>query len=120
MRAAWFCVILFLALLLCIGLNAHYIRKQASFLTQTAELLQEEENRPTALAELEAFWQKHRNWIGLSVGFREMDHFGEVLTNLRWAYDTGDEQEFRRYRLLFLDAIEEISRTERFSVRNLF
>ena len=120
MRAVWICIILFSILLLCVGFNSYYIQRQADRLTQIAEQLTNEERRATVLQELDAFWQKHRDWIGLSVGWRELDHLGEILSNLRWAYEAQNESEFQRYRLLFSNAIEEISRNERISIGVLF
>ena len=120
MHAVWICAALCLLLIFGVCFNAYYIGNQAKFLTQAAEQMQQKEERETLLTETERFWEKHRAWFGLSVGFRELDHFGEVLTNLRWAHDAGNDPEFERYRLLLIDAIEEISRTERLALETIF
>ena len=120
MKVFWVSCALFLALLAGILWNARYIRTSEAYLRETVEELQAVEGRAERLSELEEFWQKRRDLFGLSVGFRELDHFEELLVELRWAHDGGLEAEFQRCRVLLLDAIEEISRNERISVGNIF
>ena len=76
MKVFWVTLVLFLVLLAGIFWNAHYIRESEAHLTELAEKLQESNGREETLYELEAFWEKHRDLFGLSVGFRELDHFG--------------------------------------------
>ena len=120
MKAFWISILLFALLLGGIFVNARFIHRTSDTLTEYAEELSESSCRAQTLEELEAFWEKRRPLISLTVGFRELDHFGEVIAQLRWAHDLGDETEFLRYRSLLLDAITELSRTEQFSVENLF
>ncbi len=120
MKAFWISLILFALLLAGIFWNVHYIHKSEATLTNLVESLEDPEGREEKLCELESFWEKHCNLFGLSVGFRELDHFGEVLTDLRWAHDYSNEAEFQKYRALLLDAIEEITRNEKISVGNIF
>ena len=120
MKVFWISLVLFLLLLAGIFWNAHYVRESSEHLTELAEELTEPDEREDTLSELEEFWEKNKNLFGLSVGFRELDHFGEVLVELRWAHDHSLEAEFQKYRALLLDAIEEISRTEKISVGNIF
>ena len=121
MKAFWISIILFIILIGCIVSNAIYIRKVTDYVTYSVEVLAaNESDRKEGLEKLELFWGKHKNIIGLSVGFRELDHFGEIMVGLRWAYDEGDEREFRKYCSLLLDALEEISRSERISIGNIF
>lgn len=120
MKVFWISCALFLALLAGIFWNARYIRTSEAYLKEAVEKLQAVEGRVERLCELEHFWKKHRDLFGLSVGFRELDHFEELLVELRWAHDQGLEAEFQRCRALLLDAIEEISRNEQISVGNIF
>ena len=120
MKAFWISLVLFLVLLLGIFWNIHYIHESEESLTELVDALDDSENREERLCELELFWEKNRDIFGLSVGFREIDHFGEVLRELRWAQDYGLEAEFQKYRALLLDAIEEITRNEKLSLGNIF
>ena len=116
----WVSLTLFLVLLAGIFWNIHYIHKSEAYLTDLVNSLEDTEGREEKLCELEAFWKKHRDRFGLSVGFRELDHFGEVLQELRWAHDFSSEAEFQKYRALLSDAIEEITRNEKLSLGNIF
>ena len=120
MKAVWACVILLVALLLGVWGNARYIHQSAEWLTNMATKLTKEENRDILLDELETFWEEKRPWFSLSVGFRELDHFAEILSHLRWAHDKKNESEFEKHRRLLEDAIKEITRTEQWSIENIF
>ena len=120
MKVFWISLALFGLLLASIFWNVHYIHQSEHYLTEIVTALDSPDGREERLCELEAFWEKHRDFFGLSVGFRELDHFGEVLVELRWAHDFASEVEFQRQRALLLDAIEEISRNEQVSVGNIF
>lgn len=120
MKAFWISLILFVLLLAGIFWNAHYIRENEKYLTELVTSLEISEDREERICELEEFWEKHKKLFGLSVGFRELDHFGEVLAELRWAHDHSFEAEFQKYRSLLLDAIEEITRNEKISIGNIF
>ena len=120
MKVFWISLVLFLLLLAGIFWNVHYIHKNEKYLTEIVTSLEDSEEREERLCELESFWEKHRDLFGLSVSFRELDHFGEVLVELRWAHDFGREAEFQKHRSLLLDAIEEITRNEKISLGNIF
>ena len=120
MKVFWISLALFLLLLAGIFWNAHYIRESEAYLSELVTSLETIEGREERILELEQFWKKHKSLFGLSVSFRELDHFGEVLAELRWAHDHGLETEFQKNRALLLDAIEEITRNEKISVGNIF
>ena len=120
MKAFIISLLLFLLLIGCIILNTVFLNRSADHFRALAMAIETPENRRESLEELAATWEKQKKWIGLTVSFRELDHFGEIITQLHWAYEQKNEQEFQKYRSLFLDAIEEITRTERFSIENLF
>ena len=120
MKAFWISLLLFGLLLGGIFWNVHYIHKSERYLTELVTSLDTEDRREERLCELESFWQKQRDLFGLSVGFRELDQFEELLTELRWAHEFGTEGEFQKHRALLLDAIEEITRNEKISMGNIF
>ena len=120
MKAVWISLVLFCLLLGGTALNVWYIHKTAAHFYEAAEALSVPEDREATLTELENFWERQEPLISLTVSFRELDHFGEIIVQLRWAQELGDEAEFLRYRALLVDAVEELIRTEQFSVENLF
>lgn len=119
MKAFWASVILFGVMLFFIGWNAIYIQDSAERIRAFAEEMKHLENRQIALLELDAFWEKHQNLIGLSVSFRETDHLSEMIDCLVWAQNVENEEEFQKYLILLLDAADEIERADRFSIGNL-
>ena len=120
MKAFWFTVALFLILLGCVFLNARFLRRTSEELIGYADQLTEVADREKTVTALERCWDDTRTWISLTVSFQELDHFGELVAQLRWAHDTKNETELIRYRSLLIDAAEELSRTEQFSIENLF
>ncbi len=100
--------------------NRIYISHAADVINGTVSQLDLKDDSKESLEKLERYWEKHQKYIGLSVSYRELDHLGEMLISLRWAYDTENEAEFEKYRALTFDAVEEITRMERFSIENLF
>ena len=120
MKAFWISLILFSLLLVGILGNVYYIHQSERTLADLVTRLDTPEEREELLLALESFWEKNRDLFGLSVGFRELDQFEALLTELRWAYEARDEAEFQRSRALLLDSIEEITRNEKISMGNIF
>ena len=113
-------LVLFSLLTATIVLNYSYINKCAEFLIGTSEKLSFEAEDAGGIKELEKFWDKNRDIIGLSVSYREIDHFCETLISLRSYYESGNRSEFENSRAILIDAAEELARLERFSVGNIF
>ena len=112
---------LFLVLIAIIVANAIYVHRVTDHLQAVArELRFEDEKTAADLDELSAYWDHHRTFIALSIGYRELDHVCETILYLRAAYDTKSASDFEAYRRLLSDTADEISRLERFSVENLF
>lgn len=112
---------LFVLLLFMIAGNAIYVRHVAEHISGEAQTLSlESENAEQTLSSLEEYWKKHRPYVALSIGYRELDHLSESLISLRAAYDEKSKSDFALYRRLSIDAAEELARLEQFSVENLF
>ena len=120
MKAVWIAWILLITLLFFVFSNAIYIRKNAHNLITIAEQMSYSASAEKNLSSIEEIWYKQRDRIGVSVGFRELDHVDEAIDTLRWACQNANEQEFERQRILLIDAIEEIARAEQNSWKSLF
>lgn len=110
-------------ILLCVSmfLNYRYINntvEELTDLTNSLDIGNKEECEKKVL-QIKEKWEKSTPIFSLSVSFREIDYLGEVLISLSHYCETGNESEFERYRLLLLDAIDGVSRLERFSVINI-
>ena len=113
-------ILLFIILLAVILSNALYIRSTAQIMHQLTARLDEPKSRSDVLDELRSLWEKRRPIIALTVGYRELDHFDETLTQLQWAHQIESEAEFAHFRALLPNAIDELTRTEHFSIKNIF
>lgn len=110
-------------LLLCIAmfLNYQYINntvEELTDLTNSLDITNKKECEETILKITEK-WEKSTDIFSLSVSFREIDYLGEVLISLSHYCKVGNESEFEKYKELLLDAIDGVSRLERFSVINI-
>ena len=114
------CIALFAVLCVCIFINAGFINSCSAFLENTAEELTDSTRRESALAELESFWDKNRNFMSISIPDDELDKTESIIICLRCAYEEKNEYEFEKYRAELKNAADSISRKERFSADNLF
>lgn len=110
-------------LLLCIAmfLNYKYINntvEELTDLTNSLDITNKKECEETLLKITEK-WEKSTDIFSLSVSFREIDYLGEVLISLSHYCKVGNESEFEKYKEMLLDAIDGVSRLERFSVINI-
>ncbi len=120
MKVFWASIILFSALLSCVIFNACYIQKLEDRVTYFIDSLEKPVSRETHLSELEAYWYSHRDWLSLSVAYREVERLNELITEMRWAHEEQKEEEFQKYRSLFSDAIQEIADSEKISFNSVF
>ena len=111
--------VLFLLLLTAIVFNALYVRSVSESILEQAEQIgvSFDEN---AVISLEEYWGKHRSFVGLTVGYRELDHVCETLISLRASCESGNRADAMLYLSLLKDAAEEMARHEELSVSNLF
>ena len=121
MRAFIISIILFGILCVVIAANFTYINATADELRGMAEQLDIEDTHSEAIIEsIDEKWKKSEAIFSLSVSYKELDFFGETLISLREAYKSGEKFEFERHKALLLDALDGMSRLERFSIANIF
>ena len=121
MKAWIISLVLFILLLGLIIGNAVYIHRVAARLCEISDsLVFDEEETEARFEMLEAYWERNRAFIALSISYRELDRVAEMMISLRSAYETKNASDFEEYRRLFRDVADEISRFERFSVENLY
>ena len=121
MKSIFITSTVFILLCTAMVLNYNYINeaaKELTALTNSLDLSDKEECEKTVL-EIKEKWERSTDIFSLSVSFREIDYLGEVLISLSHYCNVGNEGEFERYRQLLLDAIEGVSRLERFSIINI-
>jgi hypothetical protein len=109
-------------MLSAIAVNFNYINSVADRMTDIARSLDfsDPEECGKQIDALEKLWKKNEAIFSLSVNFKETDHLGETLLALKAAHKSSSKDEFEKSRELLIDAIDGVSRLERFSVLNIF
>ena len=121
MKTLFITATVFLLLCIALFLNYKYINntvEELTDLTNSLDITNKKECEETLLKITEK-WEKSTDRFSLSVSFREIDYLGEVLISLSHYCKVGNESEFEKYKELLLDAIDGVSRLERFSVINI-
>lgn len=121
MKTLFITATVFLLLCIALFLNYKYINntvEELTDLTNSLDITNKKECEETLLKITEK-WEKSTDIFSLSVSFREIDYLGEVLISLSHYCKVGNESEFEKYKELLLDAIDGVSRLERFSVINI-
>ena len=111
----------FILLCVAIVLNYGYINNTANELSALVSALDfsDIEECKKGVANIQEKWERSYDIFSLRVSFREIDYLGETLISLSHYCEEGNESEFEKYRKLLLDAIEGVSRLEKFSVMNI-
>ena len=99
--------------------NAIYVHHVSSHILKRLEDLSFESDAE-ALSSLEDYWEHHRPFVSLSLGYGELDHLTESLLSMEAAHKTRNASDFERFREICRDAARELTRMERFSPENLF
>ena len=111
---------LFGILIVCLTANALFIKDFAESVNDTVSRLEVPEGREENLTELENYWKKKREIVGLSVSHIQLEKLGDIIINLRQAHLSGDEAEFQRNLKLLRELVRNLERTETISFENLF
>lgn len=108
--------------ILLIGLiigNAIYVHHVSNQILWQLEALSFEDTADEVAAP-GRYWERHRAFVSLSLGYRELDHLTESLISMEAAHKSLDASDFERFREICRDAARELTRLERFSAENLF
>ncbi len=119
MRSFVATILIFIFVCGIIVVNNRYVKDCASYI---CECVSEESfyNDPNAAVNrLEDFWEKNHPFIGLSVGFKELDRMSELIIELKSYTELGNTSEIKRLRMLIIDSADDISRLEKFDIENL-
>ena len=121
MKTLFVTLAIFVLLCAMTAVNFIYINNVANELISLTEAidLSEAERSEQLIKEIDVLWDKSAPLFSLSVNFREIDYLGETVLALEAAIKSRNEADVNRYRSLLLDAIDGVSRLERFSVINI-
>lgn len=108
---------LLVLMIICTVLNASFVMGVRSELLSYAEKLEgEAEGRGNTLGELCEYWEGARTVLCLSVHFDEIDEVSGCIGRLCAAYRSEDGERFTLELETLRNALEGLSRLERFSI----
>ena len=119
MKTFYTALCVFLLLCLAIICNVLFISQTAGRLTDMLNTLPTCEEAESEFEKLDAFWQRRRTAVSLSVSFDEIKDMDNCITSMRSALKSGDEKEFESEKALALNAVCRIQRLERLSLENI-
>ncbi len=119
MKTFYLTLFLFIILVGLIVGNAVFVLQTANVLKDKVTALPDLSEAEAALGELEAFWQKRRVPLSLSVPAGALLLFDTALTGMRSTMESGNAADYELYRDEALLAIRGLARLERFSAENL-
>ena len=120
MKTFYASLIVFVLLLALISVNAVFIHRTAGDLETQLRELPSCEAAEHAVAQLEAYWNKRKAWIGFSVPATKMEEMSNHITELRNAAEQQDCKDFELARSLTLETLWRIRHHEKFTAENLF
>lgn len=121
MKTFWCSLVVFLLLIGTITSNFIYVRRTTDEMIHlTQEIPVEPVMAEEALNTLSDYWSKHRDWLGMSVSYVELNRVGELIVSMKSSREQDETADFLRDRALLIPLIEEIRRLEQFGVWNIF
>ena len=117
MKSFWIMLCVFVLMLGGIAVNCVFIDRTADKMERAIAALPEvsEAGKTGALSELEAFWQKRRTAVSISISFNDIRAIDNHLAQMRAAAEVGEDSDYETARQLALSAVAHMRRLERFS-----
>ena len=113
---ASFLFILLIGLIVGNAIYVHHVSKQILLRLDALSF----ESTADEVAAPGQYWDCHRAFVSLSLGYGELDHLTESLISMEAAHKTLNASDFERFREICRDAARELTRLEQFSAENLF
>jgi hypothetical protein len=120
MKAFIISAILFALLIATVIGNAFYVKKVSEHVISETEKLKNKNYSSDIICDLEKYWNRHRGFVGLSVGHQELDHISQSIISLRSSCESKNLSDAKLYLSILQDAVEEMGRHEEISFENLF
>ena len=120
MRSFIITLVLFGAVCTAIFFNCSYINRVSGYIEDCVSDDVFDSDPDGSIDALDSFWQKSIPWVGLSVGYKELDRMSDLILDLRTYFELENDSEVTRVRVLIKETASEISRLEKVSIENLF
>jgi predicted PurR-regulated permease PerM len=121
MKSVWAsCGVLLLVVLLVLG-NGFYVNRTVQHMTELANALpfSPDSDTEAQLGEIIQLLNSHEASLGLSISFPLIDLVQELANSARAYAVAGDEAGYASSRAMLIDAIGDLNRLEKISVKNI-
>lgn len=121
MRGLIITILLFSILLSSIIINFFYVEHTINYMKQMASSLSAfpSEENTQIINNMEETWNKHSIFLSLSVSSDDIEDFNDTLTSLKASNMSNNVYQYKIDIELLFNAIEEIGRLEKFSIKNI-
>lgn len=121
MRGLIISIVLFSVMLITILINAFFIHSSSKNMSKEIESLNPIpcQSNQIIIDKFSQEWERKGIWIGLSVSNEDMQKLTNAIDELKIANANEDTTQFQIYLSLLLNAIDEIGRLEKFSIKNI-
>lgn len=113
--------VLFILLLIMIFSNFYFVKTLINDMQKNVNLLNSIPCKENAIIieKLIAEWEKDSIWLSFSVSYDNIEELTNILDSLKATNSTENFEQFQIHVELLLNAIEEIGRLEKFSIKNI-
>lgn len=121
MRGLIITILLFSILLASIILNFFYVEHTINYMKQMVYSLSAfpSEENTQIINNMEETWNKHSIFLSLSVSSEDIEDFNDTLTSLKASNMSNNVYQYKIDIELLFNAIEEVGRLEKFSIKNI-
>lgn len=121
MRGLVITLALFVILLGIITVNSIFVKYSVQKMRYTVENLQliPCSQNQIIINELDTNWKRISLWLSLSVCYEDIEELTDVIDAAKAANETDNVEQFKIHVNLLLNAIDELGRLEKFSIKNI-
>lgn len=121
MRGLVITLALFVILLGIITVNSIFVEYSVQKMRYTVENLQliPCSQNQIIINEFDTNWKRISLWLSLSVSYEDIEELTDVIDAAKAANETGNVEQFKIHVNLLLNAIDELGRLEKFSIKNI-
>lgn len=121
MRGLVITLALFVILLGIITVNSIFVEYSVQKMRYTVENLQliPCSQNQIIINELDTNWKRISLWLSLSVCYEYIEELTDVIDAAKAANEMGNVEQFKIHVNLLLNAIDELGRLEKFSIKNI-
>ena len=114
-------ITIFIVLLCTMFFNCYFVEKTINEMEEIVHTLNPQpcEENSILIDQIKKDWEKESIWLGLSVDYNDIKELTDIIDSLKAANETQNIEQFQIQVALLINAMDEIGRLERFSIKNI-